>query len=204
MPDQSDETKTAIMEATYEVLVRDGYDELTTERIAAACDRSQGVVHYHYETKDALLASFIDYLLGERTERLAETDETPADRLAAALGTLLPERLDRDRWQYTAVSLELHTQARHNELFQQKLSRRDRRIRDRLAAIIHDGIDDGVFRSVDPDQFVFRLLALVDGAMLRAVTLDETAAIDAARREIERAVRADLLAENRDWTLPTD
>lgn len=198
-----DDTKSAIMEATYEVLARDGHEALTTERIAAACDRSQGVVHYHYETKQDLLVSFIDYLLERRTETFPDPDGDPSTRLAAALSNLLPERLDDDRRRYAEVSIELHAQARHNDRYRERLERRDRRVRARLADIVRDGIDTGQFRAVKPESFAFRVLAIADGAILRAVSLDDEAALETGRRELERAVRTDLIAAGRSWELET-
>jgi|APHM01.1.fsa_nt_gi Transcriptional regulator len=200
--EEGTDTKTAIMEATYEVLARDGFERLTTERIAEACNRSQGVIHYHYETRQELLGSFIEYLLERRTETLTESDGDPSTRLARSLAALLPATLDSDRRRYTAVSLELHAQARHNEAYREKLARRDTRVQERLAEIVSDGIEAGQFNRVDADSFAFRLLTTVDGTMLRAVSLDDESTLRDGRDTLERAVRTELLDGDESWQLP--
>jgi len=54
-----------IMRATYRALQEHGYADLTIKRIAEEYGKSTAAIHYHYDTKDDLLAAFLDYILDQ-------------------------------------------------------------------------------------------------------------------------------------------
>ena len=62
------ETDEEIMRATYRALREHGYADLTIKRIATEYGKSTAAIHYHYETKDELLAAFLDYILSQFVE----------------------------------------------------------------------------------------------------------------------------------------
>ena len=68
-PDRSfSDTDEEIMQATYRALSEHGYANLTIKRIAAEYGKSTAAIHYHYDTKDDLLAAFLDFLLDRFTD----------------------------------------------------------------------------------------------------------------------------------------
>ena len=57
---------------------------------------------------------------------------------------------------------------------------------------IAEGVESGEFRVADADRTIDRLLALIDGYGIRALTDDPAMPIERAREEIWAAVAADL------------
>jgi AcrR family transcriptional regulator len=173
-----------ILAAAVERIASDGIDELRIARVAMDAGVSTSLVHYHFETREALLAEAIEYsyeLAGD--VRLGEGEgeySDHAERLAAMVDQFLPYpgMLERD-W---ILWIELWLRAiRHPEL-RPTAGRLYARMREWVAEAISRGIEDGAFRETDPVRVADRLLALGDGYGVR-VLIGEIS-IEHARQEI--------------------
>jgi AcrR family transcriptional regulator len=173
-----------ILAAAVERIASDGIDELRIARVAMDAGVSTSLVHYHFETREALLAEAIEYsfeLAGD--VRLGEGEGEYADhaeRLGAMLDQFLPYpgMLERD-W---ILWIELWLRAvRHPEL-RPTAAGLYARLREWLAGAIAEGIEAGQFQEVDPDRVADRLMALADGYGVR-VLIGELE-IERAREEI--------------------
>jgi len=180
--DRSD-TRTAIMEATYEAVCEHGYADLTMQDIADEFDKTKAVLHYHYDTKEELLVAFLDYLLDRFLETVeAETGDDPEERLVALVDALLlgahADRSAADHWEFHTALLEIRAQASRNDAFREQLTTNYRFVADTVAAVVEDGVERGAFRTVNPDRTATWLLATINGARLHQVTLDVDVAED--------------------------
>jgi AcrR family transcriptional regulator len=173
-----------ILAAAVERIASDGIDELRIARVAMDAGVSTSLVHYHFETREALLAEAIEYSyelaadvrLGEEDGEFAEHGE----RLAAMVDQFLPYPglLERD-W---ILWIELWLRAvRHPEL-RPTAARLYARLREWLATAIVAGVEAGEFRDVEPERVADRVIALADGYGVRV--LIEELDIEEARREI--------------------
>lgn len=171
------------MEATYEALAEHGYADLTIQAIADAFPKSKSLLYYHYETKDAILTDFLSYLLDAFFEEVTVDPEAPpADAVRSFIEQLLPETLpDEERALWVAL-IELRTRAAHNEAYRERFDELDTAVIGALADIIERGISSGAFREVDAHAEAEFLIDLVNGAVIRRVTTDETAAATARDR----------------------
>ncbi len=181
-----------ILAAAVERIARDGIDEARIARIAMEAGVSPSLVHYHFETREALLEQALEYsyeLAGD--VRLAEEGERldSVERLAAMIDQFLPYPglLERD-W---ILWVELWLRAvRHPEL-QPTAARLYERMRDWFLDAIVTGIERGDLRTeIEPERVADRILALCDGYGLRVLFRDLD--VEHARREIWTAVAAEL------------
>lgn len=189
------DTRTAIMEATYAALRKHGYAGLTMQAIADEFDKTKAVLHYHYDTKEDLLVAFLDHLLDRFLDTVdIDAIDDPEERLVALVDALLlgthESRSETDHWEYHTALLEIRAQAPHNDAFREQLTTNYRLIEDAAVAIIADGVEDGVFREVDPERAAAWLLATINGARLHRVTLDA----DDVARDVRDAVVDDWIA----------
>lgn len=86
--ERSSATREALLEATIEVLVADGYANTTTSRVAECAGVSRGAHLHHFQTRPALMAAAIELLARRRHEELLEAvDKLPggSERVAAGL-----------------------------------------------------------------------------------------------------------------------
>jgi AcrR family transcriptional regulator len=175
--DQNEE----IMGATYRALREHGYADLTIKKIADEYGKSTAAVHYYYETKDDLLAAFLDYLLEQFVDSIHDVETTdPEERLALLLDELLVK--PQENPDLSIALLEMRSQAPYKEAFSERFQQNDEYIRYMLKAVINHGIDEGVFTDVDADYVTRSLMTIVDGARTRAVVLNDPEALETARR----------------------
>jgi AcrR family transcriptional regulator len=89
--ERSESTRAALLDATVECLVSDGYANTTTARVAERAGVSRGAHLHHFQTRAALVAAAMDRLSQRRAEELrAAADALPSgrERLAAGLDLL--------------------------------------------------------------------------------------------------------------------
>lgn len=185
------ETEGAIMEATYRALREHGYADLTIKRIADEYGKSTAAVHYYYDTKDELLAAFLDYLLKRFVDSIHDIGTTePEERLKLLLDELLVK--PQENPDLSIALLEMRSQAPYKATFSDRFQQNDEYIRYMLKAVINHGIDEGVFNDVDADHVTRSLLTIVDGGRTRAVVLDDLGELETARRAASEYVDAML------------
>jgi AcrR family transcriptional regulator len=181
----------AIMSATYRALREHGYADLTIKQIAAEYGKSTAAVHYHYDTKEDLLAAFLDYILDQFVQTIHEVETTdPERRLELLLDQLLlaPE----DHYDLSVALLEMRSQAPYETAFAERFRQNDEYVRYMLRTVIDDGITAGVFTDVDAEHAASALMTIVDGARTRAVVLDDLDALATARQTADEYVSAVL------------
>jgi AcrR family transcriptional regulator len=182
-----------ILDAAVERIARHGIDEVRIARIAMDAGVSTSLVHYHFETRDALLEQALEYsyeLAGAvRLGPEGDADELGSvERLAAMIDQCLPYPgiLERD-W---ILWVELWLRAvRHAEM-RPTAARLYERMRDWFSEAIATGIERGELAEADPDRVADRILALADGYGVRVLFGDLE--VGHARREIWAAVKDDL------------
>jgi AcrR family transcriptional regulator len=179
--------KTRILEAAVRLIARDGLDEARMARIAMAAGVSPSLLHYHFATRDALLAEALEHSYETAgDERIAATEAapTPEIRLQRMIDQCLPNpgKL-RDDW-ILWVELWLHA-SRRPEL---------RTTSAQLYARMHEWFADtiGELGAQDVARTTDRLLALIDGYGVRALACDPEMPLERARAEIWAAIEPEL------------
>jgi AcrR family transcriptional regulator len=156
-----------ILEAAVERIARDGIDDMRIARVAMDAGVSTSLVHYHFETREALLAEALEYsyeLAGDM--RLEEGEEEtaldPERRLLAMADQCLPHPGELERDWVLWVELWLRT-VRHAEL-RPTAAKLYGRMRDWFAAGIRACGYDG-----DAERLADRAIALCDGLGVRVL-----------------------------------
>jgi len=180
-----EETRERIMDATYRALCEYGYASLTMQDIADECDCSTSLLHYHFDTKDDLLVALLDYLISRFEERVSPEDD-PHDQLVDLIDRFCfgdGRSRDEHRAFHTAL-LELRAQAPHEDAFREQLAANDAHVHAVVTAVVERGVDAGTFREVDAERTAAHLLAAIQGARIRWVTLCHEAGLEAVREAL--------------------
>jgi AcrR family transcriptional regulator len=181
-----------ILASAVERIARDGIDEARIARIAMDAGVSTSLVHYHFETREALLEQALEYsfeLAGD--VRIGEGEGAAPDhthRLAAMVDQCLPYPGELERDWILWVELWLRA-VRHPEL-RPTGARLYARMRAWFAEAIADGARAGEFDAVDPERTADRVLALCDGFGVRALVGELP--IESARAEIWAVLSQEL------------
>jgi AcrR family transcriptional regulator len=185
-----------ILDAAVERIATDGIDEVRIARIAMDAGVSSSLVHYHFETREALLAEALEHsfeLAGD--VRIGAEDEgddalSHEHRLAEMVDHSLPYRgtLERD-WM---LWVELWLRAARSPDLRVTAARLYARMHRWLAAEIEAGIAAGEFTPCDVDSLTDRVLALLDGYGVRALMRDSAVPLDRARADVWRVLAEPL------------
>lgn len=197
------DVREAIMTATYEALCTHGYTDLTAQDIADRTDKSKSLLFYHYDSKEDLVADFIDYLLERHDDHVeAAASEPPVERLATFLDLFLYGPDDTDQTSFHTAMLELRAQAPYNDTYREQFQKSDRRLQATLETILEDGIESGAFVDHDFEAVATLLVTLVNGARIREITFEDDDYLEALKATAVDRVIDDILADGVE--LPTD
>lgn len=185
------------MKATYRALLQHGYAGLSISRIAEELDKSKASIYYHYDSKDDLLVTFLEYAADQFESSVAtETGDDPRADLEHVVEKLLPRQLDEEQRQVQSVVLGLRGQAVTSEPFREQITAMDDRLASTVREIVDRGIEDGTFRDVDSWRVAEHVLATVNGAMYARATTDRENAVVAARDSLSAYLDVTLVGES--------
>jgi AcrR family transcriptional regulator len=184
-----------ILAAAVRRIASEGIDGVRIARIAMDAGVSTALVHYHFDSRDALLAEALDYSYAHADDSRTAGAELPAsrshaERLESMVDQCLPSTPElRDDW---VLWVELWLRAvRHAELrpFAAELYAR---MHGWLASEIAEGVRDGEFGRCDPEDVADRTLALIDGFGVRTLVGDPMVPLERARRAVTSSLARDL------------
>lgn len=176
------DTRAAILDAALTVVVKEGYDGLTTQAVAERADLTDAGVHYHFETRADLLAGVGERLEAQTERLLSEFDGPPGDRLAAFLREQFALLADVRDW--TPASLQLRAAAASgNDRLAAALDGIETATRAFLTDTVREGVETGAFTDVSPEQTTALIHAALDAAEMRADRGDEVTDVASGLRE---------------------
>src|SRR5213594_2305521 len=165
-----------IVRATIRCLARDGYSGLTMKRVAREAKVSQGILHYYFADKRAILVAALETVTVDLDRRVAAAQSRgardPRARLLALVGACL--RLAVEERAFWIVFVEFWGEMMHDRRLREINAALYERMRRQIGTLIAQGIRAGTFRRIDRLQAAAVILALVDGVSLQ-LTFDPKA-----------------------------
>jgi AcrR family transcriptional regulator len=166
-----------ILDAAVHRIAADGIDAVRIARIAMDAGVSTALVHYHFETREALLAEALTHSF----DRAGDTRTDGPQRLRDMIEQCLP--LPGEQEQDWVLWVELWLRAvRHPEL---------RPTAAKLYGRMHEWFKEAIeseLPDADAAATADRLLALIDGFGVRALLGDPAMPLERAREEVWAAL----------------
>jgi TetR/AcrR family transcriptional regulator, transcriptional repressor of bet genes len=165
-----------IVRATIRCLARDGYSGLTMKKVAREARVSQGILHYYFTDKRAILVAALEAVTADLDRRVAVAQARGAREPRARLRALLTAclRLTAAAREFWIVFVEFWGEMMHDRGLREINAALYGRMRRQIGALIAQGIRAGTFRRVDVGEAAAVVLALVDGVSLQ-LTFDPKA-----------------------------
>jgi AcrR family transcriptional regulator len=186
-----DARRVRILDAALERIAGDGIDAVRIARIAMDARVSTGLVHYHFATREALLAEALEHSFEKAGDVRTEAGAgTGVERLRAMVEQCLPLPGAQEREWVLWVELWLRA-VRHPEL-RPTAARLYARMHEWLCDAIAEGVAEGEFAPCDPGAVADRALALIDGFGVRALLGDPEMPLQRAREEVWHVLERDL------------
>ncbi|MBX0284781.1 TetR/AcrR family transcriptional regulator [Haloarcula salinisoli] len=171
-PDMDPDARESVAVAVQRALAQHGYERLTTAKIAEEYENSEAGLYYYFDTKDEMIAAFLDRAADYLSEDLLGVD---ADDPEAALRDACDFLFRTPEHDYAGIAvaiMELLSHAPYNETLRAPLLELETACLDALTDIVAAGVEQGVFRPVEPRATAAFLLAAADGSTGMAVALE--------------------------------
>ena len=157
-----------IVRATIRCLARDGYAGLTMKRVAVEASVSQGILHYYFRDKAAMLAAAalrVSADLDRRVAAQARGARGARARLRAVIRACLETAVEsRDFW---TVFIEFWGEAFHDRRLAAVNRQAYARARRLIGVALAEGMTDREWRRVDVQAAAVVVLGLLDGLSLQ-------------------------------------
>lgn len=135
--------------------------------IAKATNVSGGLVHYHFATKDDLMAEMLrasSEVEQQRLTGIVNASASALDRLDRVLRYYIPRKSGDQSW---ILWIEASAAALRAPALNAIVLELERAWLGALERVIRDGVEAGEFTCADPTASAERLDALLDGLMVR-------------------------------------
>jgi len=157
-----------IVQATIRCLARDGYAGLTMKRVAAEASLSQGILHYYFRDKAAMLAAAALRVTADLDRRVAAEARGARDaraQLRAVIRACLETAVEsRDFW---TVFIEFWGEALHDRRLAAVNRQAYARARRLIGVPLARGMANGHWRRMDVEEAAAVILGLLDGLSLQ-------------------------------------
>ncbi|HET6876477.1 MAG TPA: TetR/AcrR family transcriptional regulator [Jatrophihabitans sp.] len=166
-----------MLHAALELIVKRGYADTRIAEVAKRAGTSQGLVIYHFKSRERLLTQALEYVEDRwyaiATRRMAAI-ATSAGRLEEFIALMcLPEGGDdaEDSW---LLYLDLWAQSARNPAVAAIRQKIDDRSRETIRSLVLAAQAAGEFAAVDADDFAVTLSALLCGFVVPIALEDPT------------------------------
>jgi AcrR family transcriptional regulator len=187
------ETRKRILQAAVRCLADAGIDGVRIARVARLAGVSTALVHYHFATREALLAEALEASFQVAGEGRANTKygTGPAlGRLRRKVEESLPFAGRRaTEW---GLWVELWLRAVREPALRATAAEVYAQLHRSMRDLIAEGAEHGEFAAPDPDGTADRALALIDGFGVRALLDDPAMPVDRAAAQVWAVLAAEL------------
>ncbi len=165
-----DSRRERILEAARVALLRDGYEKITTRRIAEEADVNIATLHYYYGTKEALLSAAVQRALASSQQTLRAAIEAETD-MAGALGALFAMTLDLVKGRFGIFRYDLATRGLRDPNARREANAIYNAFRELITETVarHYGDIAVLPGGVSVADFAHYVVAAVDGIVLQHV-----------------------------------
>jgi AcrR family transcriptional regulator len=178
-----------VLEAAVRALARRGYARTSVSDIANTAGMSKGAVHYHFDSKDDLIAKVLEHCAAVTRERLRQVWELPGEpaekirRAIREMRTIRTESTPEAR-----VLADLAAQGLYDARIRSLLSKMFETNRKEVVAYLTKSLEELKLKTKVPPHLIPRLLVgTLDGLAMHNF-FDPPA--DGDNAEIERALEA--------------
>lgn len=167
------------MEATYDALCLHGYAELSIKKIADEFGRGKSLIYYHYEDREDLMLSFLEFMKSNLEEgHLEISDLKPEKRLDILLEKGLSIE-DEEMWEFRKALMEMRAQTPHSEEFSRKFEEIDELVLEKYKSVLDDL---GFEEPANEAEFLF---STVEGYMTRKISYGSREGLEEFREHLK-------------------
>ena len=175
-----------ILEATCEVVIERGFAGTRIADVAKRLNVSNSLIHYHFDSKEALLAAAFEYYSRKdlaEMERDIELGQSATAQLWRLIESYVPEGSDDVEWM---LWIDAWGEALRNPLMKSISQQLDEQSIAFLERVLRRGNETGEFRCDQPRQSAMRITAMIDGLAVQFAAHEGVV----KRKELMRTLRS--------------
>jgi TetR/AcrR family fatty acid metabolism transcriptional regulator len=184
--------ETQITRAAYEIIAKNGYENITVQDIADRAGFSKGIVYYYFKSKDDVMVSLFDSIIAVLDNRFAEVRrEIPDPR--QQLEDVIRISLDivNEHMEFYRVIMVFWTQIHHKQFMREINAKLFSHWRREIEKILDLGIARGVFSpALTPRLVASSIIARVLGVSLQYIFDPTVFDLKVVREQIIKEVLA--------------
>lgn len=157
-----------IILATYRAFIDKGFHNVTLQDISEYAGFSKGVTMYYFKNKEEVFQALLEWLvgcIGSRMRANVEAQQSAPDKLRALIDSVFVGA--RENREFYQVYLDYLSLGSRNQLFGTTNTAFYGQCRELGRSMVEQGIREGSFRKVDPDEAAMVVRALVDGLCIQ-------------------------------------
>ncbi len=186
-----EERRNEIMDTTIEVVMERGFGATRVQDVAKRLGVSTGLIHYHFDSKDALLSAAFEHAAQRDLERLAHEvniEASATERLERTILLYAPEAAETG-W---VLWIDAWGEALRSPTLRQISQDLDVAWKNHLEAVVRAGVTSGEFTCDDPHAAAWRLAALLDGLGVQVTVHEHVISRDDLRDWVLHAASLEL------------
>lgn len=155
-----------ILLAALQAFAEKGYDKTTIEDIVRISGLSKGTLYWYFTNKEAIFAALVQMVFDGMWQPFEQiTQQTigqpPPERLRQLLLNISTSVDDSSSW--IGLYVDFFNQAWQKPAIRDQFHEFYKRLTGTIEPIVQQGIDDGIFRPVDPEVATRMLIGALDG-----------------------------------------
>lgn len=172
---KSEEKRKQILHAAFRALSERGYDAVTLQTIADHAEVSKGVVHYYFESKEAVLVELLEWLTGRisaKEQSAVGEQHTATGKLTAYIGTAFPGPAQNRA--FYRVYLDFLARASRIPVYREINQRFYESCAGISTEVLTLGQQEGIFsKELSPEKTAPVIRAIIDGCLIQWLMADK-------------------------------
>ncbi|WP_294428520.1 TetR/AcrR family transcriptional regulator [uncultured Treponema sp.] len=173
---EHDKRKHEILEKSLELFTREGYDDVTFQKIADACGITRTTLYIYFKNKKEIFTWSIKQMTGELEEKLMEilADKTlSAEECLRRIMYWVIDTCEQNRPLFNVLLIYLINLQKTGASAEERVNRRVIRIKHLLSMIIIEGQKRGEFQKIPVKSINNMLYSLVESSIFEIAVLNK-------------------------------
>lgn len=174
-----------VMEATCRAFRKHGYADVSIKKIAEENGSGKSLIYYHFDDKEDLMESFLDYMIDQIKDYVNSLEQTD-DPLERLLSTGIGNN-DDEIWEIRTALYELRGRAPYNQKYSEKFREIDSLIQGSIEQILKQkGVES-------PDKSSIVVYSVFEGLVSRKMAgSDQEIDFESVRDKIKEMIEEDV------------
>ena len=166
-PDVSEERTHQIIESAMTVFAKKGFNKTRMSDIADETGVSKGTLYLYFKSKDAIIRSILETIFGReltQARKLKDLNQPPAEKINLLAQSMISDL--KKMKPLLSLYFEFMALAMRQEVVRTVIQETFQEFTEIIENLIHQGIENGDFRSVNVKDAALAVGAILEGTLL--------------------------------------